>query len=360
MVWAIAVWSFSLLDRGCGWKALSLAGIGVMVHQIGAVFFAGVIFLFLWRVWETKGIQRPSRWDWIIIGLALLVLSGQLMFVWTNWESVRADNAAAMGESFQSTFASRVFLSNKTPWLGVYVVLVVLSLWKMSTLRVPLLMGSCAYMAILVRPQMWYEVYNQMAFMWLTLGIPWMMYWVVDMVLKRGQYNKLARVRSGILLFIFGAGVLAMLKVCYGHGFVTGPNNYPAKLGWGGGMRMDPAPYITEPDINRVIQEIEKHVNNGQHHRVFFMPEGDGLFFYGRLPSNAIPYQGVRTSVRGDLGVFRLSRHPPQWWTDQYVKKFLKMYHGEWIAPFYERDGTEKWILIPPQGMSGERKADQE
>jgi hypothetical protein len=36
------------------------------------------------------------------------------------------------------------------------------------------------------------------------------------------------------------------------------------------------------------------------------------------------------------------------------------MYHGEWIAPFYERDGTEKWILIPPQGMSGERKADQE
>jgi hypothetical protein len=201
---------------------------------------------------------------------------------------------------------------------------------------------------MLLRPQMWYEVYNQMAFLWLTLLIPWALVLVVGAGLSRWWTHLASSMMIILLLLVFGVACLPMLKLCYAHGFITGPNHYPMKLGWGWGMRMDAAPYITETDIEAVVAEIEHHVADGKPYRVFFMPEADGLFFYGRLPTNAIPYQGVRTTVRGDMAVFRMSRHPPEWWTDQHVRRHLTIYGGEGIKPFYERDGTESWILIPP------------
>ena len=148
---------------------------------------------------------------------------------------------------------------------------------------------------------------------------------------------------------VFLAGLLPFLRFSYDNGFITGPHNYPEKLGWGWGMRMDATPYLTEQDIQRVVQEIEKYTADGKRHRVFFMPEGDGLFYHGKLPANVIPYQGVRTSELGDMAVFRFSRHFPDWWRDQHALKYLRMYAGEGLAPFYERDGTESWILVPPR-----------
>lgn len=347
MVWAIAVWSFVLADRGSGWKALSLAGIGAMVHQVGVMFFAGVLFVALWQAWPFGVRCRPRGTDWLAIGLAVAILIGQGLFLWQHWEWVLADSRSAAGESMGPGIFRSIFASNKTPWVGLSAGLVALSLWKLRSLLVPTVLGGISLATMLVRPQMWYEVYNQMAFMWLTLLIPWTGWLVAKVAMNRFAPTGCARLRLGLCLLAFGAGLLPMLKLGYAHGFITGPNHYPAKLGWGWGMRMDSAPYITEQDVSLVAQEIEKHVADGNMHRVFFMPEGDALFFVGKLPPNVVPYQGVRTSVQGDMAVFRLSRHPPEWWTIQHVKKTLALWGGDDLTPFYERDGTEKWILIP-------------
>lgn len=351
MVWALAIWSCVLADRGHAWKALSLAGLAALAGQVGIVFLAGGIFLFLLHAWEARGKIRPTKGDGAVMGLALAVLLGQIAFVWANWSALLSDWGGAYHEPFQQNFLVRFFLSNKTPWLAAYAGLAGLGLfWRRARpLRIPAVLGICALSAMLLRPQMWYELYNQMAFMLLALSIPWALYllagWLLD---ASGSGTGPAWLRHGLLLLAFAVGWLPMLRMCYAHGFITGPRNYPEKLGWGWGMRMDPAPYLTAQDVQAVVREIEKHVADGQPHRVFFMPEGDGLFFHGKLPTNAIPYQGVRTRVLGDMAVFRFSRHPPAWWTEQHVKKYLRIYGGEGLAPFYERDGTESWILVPP------------
>ena len=346
MVWAIAVWSFVLADRGQGWKALSLAGIGAMVHQIGVMYFVGVLFIFFWRAWPLSAHCRPRGADWLAIGLALAILLGQGLFLWWHWEWVLADSQAAASEAMGQGILRKIFASNKTLWVGVYAGFLGLSLWKMRRLLVPTVLGGISLGTMLIRSQMWYEVYNQMTFMLLTLLFAWACCLIAEATLKRFVSTGNVRARFIGCFLAFGVGVLPMLKLSYAHDFITGPRRYPAKLGWGWGMRMDPAPYITEQDISAVLREIEKHTADGEKHRVFFMPEGDALFFVGKLPSNVVPYQGVRTSVQGDMAIFRLSRHPPAWWTEQRVKKSLARWGGEDIAPFYERDGTEKWILI--------------
>lgn len=349
MVWAMVVWSFVLGDRGHLWKALALSGVAVLVHQIALVFFGGILLLFLLEVWRKRGCIRPTRSDWIVMAGAAVLLGVHVYWMIQFWGTTMADSQAAMNEGLGgNTVWDRLFLSNKTPWLAVYGGLLGLSLWRFRKLLAPVMLGGCAYSTMLLRPQMWYEIYNQMAFLWLALLIPWTLVLGIGNGLSRWKPTMAGWLRTGLLLGMFGAGCLPMLKMSYNHGFVTGPNHYPAKLGWGWGMRMDPAPYITEQDIQAVLGEIEKHVGDGKRYRVFFMPEADGLFFQGRMPFNAIPYQGARTGVLGDMAVFRLSRHPPAWWTDQHVLKSLRIYGGEGIEPFYERDGTEKWILVPP------------
>ena len=349
MVWAVAVWSFVLADRGQWWKALSMAVIGAWIHQIGMVFFAGVLFLFLQWALRAKERIRPSRSDWVVMALALVALAGQALFIWHFWTWFWADFGEASKESLQQNLAGRIFFSNKTPWLAAYAGLFGLGIWGFRRLLVPMVLGGCAYVSMLVRPQMWYEIYNQMAFMWLALAIPWTLWWAAEWVFKTRIGRLKPWAHTGIMIMAFGAGLLPMLKMCYAHGFVTGPNHYPAKLGWGWGMQMDSHPYITEQDIHAISREIEKHVVPGKKQRVFFMPEGDALFFHGRMPSNTIPYQGVYTEVKGDMAVFRLSRHQPNWMRDQHVMKYLRLYGGEGLEPFYERDGTEKWIFIPPK-----------
>jgi len=349
MVWAFAVWTFVLVDREQWWKALSLAAIGAWVHQIGMVFFAGMLFLFMERALKSKGHIRPGRSDWAFMALAAVALAGQALFIWHFWTWFWADFGEASKEPVKQTLGVRIFFSNKTPWLAVYAGLFGVSLWRFRRLLVPVAIGGCAYVSMLVRPQMWYEIYNQMSFMWLALTIPWALYWATEGAFKIWITPMRPGLRSSLMIVAFAAGLLPMLKMGYAHGFVTGPHNYPAKLGWGWGMQMDPHPYITEQDIQAVSKEIEKYAADGNKHRVFFMPEGDALFFHGRMPSNTIPYQGVYTEVKGDLAVFRLSRHQPKWMRDQHVMKYLRIYGGEGLEPFYERDGTEKWIFIPPK-----------
>ena len=349
MVWAFAVWSFVLIDRGQWWKALSLGAIGAWIHQIGMVFFAGVLFIFIQWVMKEKGRICPSRSDWVVVVLALAALAGQVLYVLHFWSLFWLDINSATSESFQNNIVDRFFFSNKTPWLAVYAGLVGLGLCAFRRLLVPVVLGGCAYVSMLIRPQMWYEIYNQMAFMWLTLTISWTLCWGAEWLLTtRAGGWKRWRTNAVWVIIAFGAGLLPMMRICYDHGFVTGPNNYPAKLGWGWGMKIDSQPYITEQDIQIITQQIEKHVVEGKKHRVFFMPEGDALFFHGRMPSNTIPYQGVYTKVKGDMAVFRLSRHQPNWMRDQHLMKYLRIYGGEGLKPFYERDVTEKWIFIPP------------
>ena len=349
MVLALATWSFVCADRDRPWPSLALAGIGALVHQVGVMYFAGAAFFFAWRVWASRPGWRPARTDWWLLGLALAALAGQVVFWIRNWTWIWADAAAVAGENMQQDMLQRIWSSPKTAWLGAYGVLFLLALWRFRPLRIPAALGGISLSAMLVRPQMWYEIYNQMGFMWLALVIPWTACYLAGGAADRWWPRIGGNARRVWVGLVFGAALLPMLRFGQMQGFITGPRNYPAKLEWGWGMRMDPAPYLTEADIQAVAREIEKHVADGRPRRVFFMPEGDALFFHGRLPTNAIPYQGVRTTVLGDLAVFRISRHPPRWWTKQYVMRFLRLYGGEGLAPFRERDGTEQWILVPPR-----------
>ncbi len=350
MVWAIVVWSFVAADRGHYWRAMALSGVAVLVHQVAIVFFAAHLWIYLVRMVESRKWIGPARGDGFVMAVAGGCLALYLSFLAVHFQTSLADLQEAAGEPFKQTLWERFFLSNKTPWLMGLGGLLGLSHWRFKRLSLPVVLAGGAFCVMLVRPQMWYEVYNQMAFMWLTLILPWLAVLMVEAGMERRGWRAFSGVRTAILLAVYLAGVLPMLKLCYGHGFITGPRHYPAKLGWGSGMQMDPAPYITEQDIRTVLAEIKRHVADDRKYRVFFMPEGDALFFHGRMPSNAVPYQGVRTRVRGDMAVFRLSRHPPAWWTEQYVRKWLAEYGGGGIAPFYGRDGTEQWILIPPGG----------
>jgi len=350
MVWMLAVWSFVLVDRGHGWKALAVAGLAVLTHQLGLVYFGGVFLLFLLGAWEQRGYVRPSKSDLGFMAVAGAVLIGQILFMWANWGAILSDWTQAYGESFQQNVWGRLFASNQTPWLLALAVFSVVGLGGARRLRAPALLGLCAYLVPLLRPQLWYALYAAMAYLLLALLIPWALCGAVEKALKTWARPWPGLAKMALLGAVFGGGLLPMLKFSYAHGFITGPRNYPEKLGGGWGRRMaDPTPYLTELDVQAIVREIEKHVADGKERRVFFMPEGDGLFFHGKLPTNAIPYQGVRTQALGDMAVFRFSRHFPAWWRDQHALKYLRMYGGEGRTPFYERDGTEAWILVPPR-----------
>ena len=346
MLWAVTVWSFVAMDRGHPWKALAVSGIGALIHPVGLLYFCGILFLFSCDLWRNQPHRRPMRGDWVWLGLALVLVVAQLVFLWQNWAGLVSDSTAAMGHLSDNRL-ERLFFSNKTPWLITYAVLVGISFWRTREFLVPMVLGACALAVIPIRPQMWYELYTQMGFMWLTLGLPWLLCRGVAGLAQARFRGLSVRAAAGLSLLVFGGSALGMLKFSYNNGLVTGPRNYPQKLEWGWGMHMDPAPYLTEADIQAVLNEIAKYTADGRTYRVFFMPEGDALFFVGRLPQNVVPYQGVWTDVRGDLAVFRLSRHQPPWWREKHVLWRLKLYGGENLAPFYEREGTEKWILVP-------------
>ena len=346
MVWALAVWACVCTDRGRSWSALAISGIGALIHPVGVIFFAGVLMLVMLDGWPRRRVLPPQGWDWPILITALAVLAGHLWFVCLNWGAVAADSQAAAND-LHGGILQRIFASNKTIWLALYGALAGASVWRLRELRVPVILGGCALATMVVRPQMWYEIYNQMGFMWLTLAVSWTLHGIAAWICSSHSGPRAVPIRALVPALAFGLGLLPMLRFCQLNGFITGFHNYPAKLAWGWGMQMDPQPYMTAADIRAVVLEVERHVADGQKHRVFFMPEADAFFYREYLPTNVIAYQGVWTEEQADLAVFRLSRHPPRWWTDQYVMSHLQRYGGEGIAPFYERDGTEKWILVP-------------
>lgn len=348
MLFAVATWSVLAVDCRRPWIAVSLAGVGVLIHPAGAFLFVVVLLLAIRCVYQEPARWWPGKLDVVVVAAACAMLLAQLAFMAQHTEHWASDAAAAADHPFKTTVGERVFSSNKTPWLLALVAMAALGWLRFEHLAVPATYGAGLFFIMLVRPQMWYEIYNVMAILLATLCVAWLGAEAGHRLLRSALVSRAKLpLRRAVPLLCACVVLLPLLRFSQAHGFVTGPRNYPAKLEWGWGMQMDPHPYLTEDDVQRVVAELERQMPSDRKVRVFFMPEGDALFFHGRLPNRAIPYMGVWTSVRGDMAVFRFSRHQPEWMREKHVEKYLRLYGGEGVPPFYERDGTEKWMVFP-------------
>jgi hypothetical protein len=138
---------------------------------------------------------------------------------------------------------------------------------------------------------------------------------------------------------------LPLLFFYYRNGWIEGPRNYPQKLSWGWGMKMESGGvrYFDSRDKDAVIAQIEKSFASNEHVRVDFYPGGDALFFCDAFGKRAIPYSNHFSTVEPDAILIHQSRYDPGWLVNRKAMD-LRLLKPETIS-FHQRDGTEQWFL---------------
>lgn len=347
MVWALAVWSFVFLDRGHPWKALAFSFACAWAHQAGVFFCAGTWLCSLGMTFRSHLSWRLNPSDRILLGIAGAIGLAQGFFMLSNWSDYWIVTRSIMNESMGKGVFTRLLCSNKTPILAAHGTLLLVTAWRSPRLLPPVVLGGVAFSIMLIRNQMWYEIYNHMSFLLLALSIGWLVHALVQQLASRLLPRMGGGIRRILPLAAMSLVLLPLLKFNYAHGFITGPRNYPDKLGWGWGMQVAKHPYMTEADITAVVRKIERHTAIGRPCRVFFMPEGDGLFYHGRLPANTQPYYGLAAQDKGDMAIVHVSRHQPEWWRKARVLQYIEQQEATSQPPFHVRENTEQWVWIP-------------
>lgn len=331
MLWMLGVWGCALAGEGKTGPGLVLAVLGLDLHPVGVVMFAGVVGLsavqWLWR-WTKHEKWTATEKAWLCI--AIIVFAGVLVDQFVRYDASIAQSTAAEDNT---TLWRRLAISYRWGWiiLGSTV-----CLWRAcqggKEMGLPTL-GLLGMAPLVLRSQMWYFVYEQQGYGALTAATVWFL-------------CDLSRVhRKWLLRTVAGMVFAGMALFAYRFGFVTGPRGYPGKLEWGWGLVIEKKPpaYLTEEDVEAVVAELAQRTEGMPRPlRVMFVPEGDGLFFHGHLPDGVIPYMGVRTEVPGDVLVFRQTRHMPAWALEGHGLPICESYVMSEV-PFRERDGSERW-----------------
>jgi hypothetical protein len=112
-------------------------------------------------------------------------------------------------------------------------------------------------------------------------------------------------------------------------------------------MRMaDPGvPYISDADIATLRAIIMDKAGATDPVFVDFVHGYESVFFINELPDHVRILYPIRTTVRGDLAVIRLSRYIPTWVQGGLIKT-LERLGGGLEHPDYQRDETEMWYVV--------------
>lgn len=336
MLWMLAAWGFALLDRSKLGPGLLLVALTINLHILGCIFFAGALCTAALSAFNRIHVKRPwttaeKVWLGLAAFTALLLTANRIHSYIGN--SIFASTV----QEDTSTLWRRLGISYRWFWLVAGG-----SAWLYCTFRKReyicfLSLALLGLLPLVLRSQMWYAVYEQQGYGMLLLALSWVAH---DLTHK--PFPRIGRLTPA-------AVVLGMLVFAYRFGWITGPRNYPDKLQWGWGMSIEKTPpvYLAQEDKDAIIREITRHLDGHPRPvRVFFSPEGDGMFFHGLLPDGVIPYLGVRTDVLGDMAVFRTTRHMPQWALRHREKILEDQYGGPQAPPFHTRDGTESWLFV--------------
>jgi hypothetical protein len=336
---ATAVWSMALLGSGQVWVGGCLAAAGVMVHPAGVLFAAA--WGAAWLLGTVPRWPKPGRCTWLILGLTALLAALWLGHLWAHPIAFRLDYGRAAGESLGGTLLDRLFSPGRGPYLILYAGLLVLSAWRWRAALPMVLLGMTGLAVMVLRAQMWYELYVHTGFM--TLGA------IAPLAIARvwpNGWNK--HLKTGVCCVVMIPILLFYLR----QGFIEGPRGYPQEMQWGWGMRVMPRDYLAPDTLAGVAGAARTRFPGVDPGRVQFVPEADGLFHRAGWEADGwLVYQPVRTSIRPDWVVLRTSDVLPPWVREQVIGSYWDRYGFSEDDLLYTAADGDRWYmkrLAPP------------
>ncbi len=318
-----------LLQRERRWAGLAIAALAILVHPNGVYFGAVAVAWIL----VDRGLQwgRPRGTDWVLLGIAGAAWAAYLAYVAAHWPSFQADMAMQFARKARRAPWTELMTATSLGVLGLYLVLGVLSLIRDRSRLLPLAFSGACFFLVLFGHEMWYEVFNSLAFFLLACSVLWAL------------WDVLSR-RRVVAVAATGLALLPMLLFFYRHGFIEGLRGFPRDMEWGWGMRMsDGADYFTRNDAEAIAAQLERYAAPGRMLRVQFYPRGDALLADRYLPKGFLPFFPHFTETKPDILIARKSRYIPTWVDKVRVQVFQQI--PEETEAFRERDETEMWYL---------------
>jgi hypothetical protein len=339
LLMATSVWSMALLASGRVWAGGCLAAVGVMVHPAGLIFAAA--WGGAWLLGTVPRWPRPGRGAWVAMAVTAALAALWLGHLLGNPSEFRLDYGRAAGEELGGSLLDRLLSPGRGPYLALYAGLLVLSAWRWRAALPLILLGITGLAVMVLRAQMWYEVYVHMGFMTLAALLPL----AIERTWPPG-WNKCAKtITSGVL-------ILPILLFFLRQGFVEGPRGYPHELQWGWGMRVWPREYLAPETTAGLAGAARDRFPGVAPGRVQFIPEADGLFHRAEWEAAGwTVYQPVRTTVRPDWAVLRKSEVLPGWVNDQVISSYWDRYGFSDDDLVYTAPDGDRWYmkrLAPP------------
>jgi hypothetical protein len=340
--------------------AVFLCGLGVIVHPNALYFLAGAVGYTASSPALRRRLWPPTRGDRIAMVLCLIPVLLSAGLIWSIWEWFHADFLVA-ALSANLAYDPLDKLADFRGWLALMGGLFLAARLQRLPSAVWMLYGLAALLVSLMGGEMWYEVFKATGFMVMITGGTAILWQTARSNGRRLSARLLPGGRSAYIDAVTGGlallYLLGLLHMNYRHGFVPGPRNYPQKLTWGWGMAMasPEIPYLTQADLERVVDLALAAAGDHAEPIIEFPATGDSVLFAPALPLPARPLLRIRTDAESHVVVFHLSRYIPPW-----VQKGILRRMEEWNIsesdPDYVRDDTEKWYVrtVPaPSGAKG-------
>ena len=221
-------------------------------------------------------------------------------------------------------------------YLAAFGVSSVAAIFLRSRFIGPLAFGGASLFVAQAGHEMWYDIFNDAAFLILGLAPLWALRALLNRWKPRADFLH------------YGAACIAALPVLlfdYRNGYIEGPRHFPQGMMWGWGMtmRQNGVEYFTRTDRDAVIAKIAETLAPTNRARVEFFPNADGLFFVGALGRNVTPFCPHFTTNSSDVLVLRTSRYIPLWWSNRVNEAWARIPAG--TKPFYVRDQENQWYF---------------
>jgi len=333
-------WSFAFLARGRVWPGFVCAALGFLVHPAGAIFSA--MWVLAWLITARPFFPKPSRSDiiWMIV-LTIITITLAIHLI-LHWSSFVIDYGSADSEHMGNRVTDRLFSKERWPYLILFALLMVYSAWRKKTWIPLIAVGLSSYAIMVLRAQMWYEVYVHIGFLVLAVMLPLIVDEVVVKKMKRSRWWSPTVVSMSISLL----GLLPVSYLYLQHGFFEGPRSYPTDMKWGWGMRVYDRPYLDQVTRDTVIKELDSRVGTNRHVNVLFVPEADALLYHGLLTDAITLYQPIRTRIEPDWLVLRTSPFYARWYYRQSMKQLIEQYSITDADAVYATPHGDRWYIF--------------
>lgn len=319
------------------YKGLALVALSPLIHPNGLYFVLSAVAYCLLDGRFRRRNSHLTRLDAIFILSTLAAWLIYSVHISQHWHYFLNDIAVQFQRKGDRNILQTLFVNDNIRSAILMLLCLVYSVKRKSPTTLLLALALPAWVVNKIGLEMWYQVFDSLAYVLLVLCLLQIAYDLLDAV---GFFrNAWGRHVIPVVLLLS----IPLFKLDFGR--IPNPIGYPGNMSWVG-MRM-PAevPYVTNTDLESMRKFLNTLQGSAQAPRVQFTSRADALFFADMDPEQIRIWHPLFHGEKPDVYILHMSRYIPSWLATNYVahRDYLNIDASGTEYALLQRDETEIW-----------------